>query len=106
MRLAVESPANGHDWRGERRTDFYDLLAFGSLSGNIAESLGKGDRVVVTGRGELKRWKSDDGVEHTTKVILCDDIGPSLRWATAEPVRVKSAKRGPDPVEYSTEEPF
>jgi single-strand DNA-binding protein len=106
MRLAVESPVNGNDWRGQRRTDFYGLVAFDPFVDHIAESLAKGDRIVVTGPGEIKHWKGDDGVERTDKVILVDDIGPSLRWATARPVKAKPAKRDPDPVEYSTDEKF
>jgi single-strand DNA-binding protein len=106
MRLAVESPTDGNDWRGRHRTDFYDVLAFAPYVDHVAESLAKGDRVVVTGPGEIKHWKGDDGVERTEKVILCDDIGPSLRWATAKPVKAKPTKRDPDPTEHTTEEPF
>jgi hypothetical protein len=39
---------------------------------------------VAIGRGEVRTWTGDDGVEHTGKAILLDAIGPDLRWATVE----------------------
>lgn len=83
MRLAVSTPVKPRDWAGETKTAFYDVTGFGSLAENAAESLTKGMRVVVTGRGEVRTWKGDDGAEHTEKGILADALGPDLRWATA-----------------------
>ena len=89
MRLAVSTPKVPGDWAGERETTFYDLTAFGSLAENAAECLAKGDRVVVTGRGEVRTWTGDDGVEHREKGILVDALGPDLRWTTATLTRTR-----------------
>jgi len=52
-------------------------------------SLTKGMRVVVSGRIEQRSWETEDG-EHRSKVeIVADEIGPSLRYATAEVHRVE-----------------
>ena len=83
LRLAVSSPVTPGDWAGERRTDYYDSTAFGSLAENIVDSLRKGDRVVVSGRPEVRTWTGDDGVEHKEKGIVAESVGADLRWATA-----------------------
>jgi single-strand DNA-binding protein len=50
----------------------------------VALSLTKGIRVVVTGRMEQRSWETDEG-EHRSKVeIVADEVGPSLRFATAD----------------------
>jgi len=84
LRIAVSTPVKPGDWAGERKTTFYDVTAFGTLAENAAESLHKGDRVFVTGRGEVRTWTGDDGVERTGKGILADALGPDLRFATVE----------------------
>lgn len=64
MRLAVSVPVTPGDWGGERQTSFYDVTAFGGLAEHAAESLTKGDRIMVTGAGEMRTWTGDDGTEH------------------------------------------
>jgi single-strand DNA-binding protein len=49
--------------------------------------------VVVTGRLEQRSWDSPDGDRRSKIEVVADEIGPSLRWATAE-VR-KNDRRGP-----------
>ena len=60
------------------------MTAFGSLAEHTAESLSKGMRLIVTGKGEVRTWTDNDGTEHSSKGILADAIGPDLRWAKAE----------------------
>jgi len=107
LRLAVSAPVEEGNWAGERRSTFYDLTAFKSLAENAAESLHKGDRVLVTGRGEDRTWTGDAGVEHTEKGILADALGPDLRFAT---VKITKEARGRFPSERgghdADEEPF
>jgi len=63
------------------------------LAENVALSLSKGMRVVVSGRIEQRSWETDDG-EHRSKVeIVADEIGPSLRFATAD-VRRTERRQG------------
>jgi single-strand DNA-binding protein len=92
MRIGVSTPVKPGDWTGERRTDFYDVTAFGTLAENAAESLEKGDRILVTGQGEVRSWTGDNGVEHKGKVIVADALGPDLRWAMASVVRTTRAR--------------
>jgi single-strand DNA-binding protein len=57
------------------------------MAENVSESLGKGSRVVVTGRLEQRSWETENGEKRSVVEIVADDIGPSLRWATAQITR-------------------
>jgi single-strand DNA-binding protein len=85
----------------EESTSFFDVVCWRELAENVALSLVKGMRVVVTGRLEHRTWDTEDG-EHRSKVeVVADDIGPSLRFATAEVQRTerKSADADDQPEE-------
>jgi single-strand DNA-binding protein len=49
----------------------------------VSESLEKGSRVLVTGRLEQRSWETQDGERRSVVEIVADEVGPSLRWATA-----------------------
>jgi single-strand DNA-binding protein len=73
----------------QEATSFFDVVCWRDLAENVALSLSKGMRVVVTGRLEQRSWETDDG-EHRSKVeIVADEIGPSLRFATADVQRTQ-----------------
>jgi len=60
---------------------FFNVVAWGDLAENIASSVGKGHRVIVTGRLDQRTWDSDDGKRSVVEIVA-DEVGPSLRWAT------------------------
>lgn len=68
-------------------TSFFNVVAWREMAENAGESLGKGSRVVVTGRLEQRSWETTDGEKRSVVEIVADEIGPSLRWATAQVVR-------------------
>jgi len=70
-----------HEW--VESTSFFNVVLWRDLATNAAESLGRGDRVIVTGRLEQRSWDDQEGVRHYSVEIVADEIGPSLRWATA-----------------------
>ncbi len=72
---------------------FFDIVCWREMAENVAESLTKGARVVVTGRLEQRSWDGQDGERRSKVEVVADEIGPSLRWATVE-VR-KNDRRGP-----------
>lgn len=51
---------------------------------NVAESLSKGTRVVVTGRLRQRSYETREGEKRTVVELDVDEIGPSLRYATAK----------------------
>ena len=50
---------------------------------HAAESLTKGSRVVVLGKLQQRAWTAEDGSARSTVAVLAEELGPSLRWATA-----------------------
>lgn len=81
------------------QTDFFNVNAWRQLAENIAESLKTGTRVVVTGRLQSRSWETEEGQRRTVVEIEADEVGPSLRWATAQVTKVT---RG-GPGEWQTE---
>jgi len=79
----------------ERReaTSFFDIVCWREMAENVSESLQKGARVLVTGRLEQRSWETPEGDRRSKIEVIADEVGPSLRWATAE-VR-KNDRRGP-----------
>jgi single-strand DNA-binding protein len=55
---------------------------------NVAESLTRGSRVVVTGRLKQRSFDTKEGEKRTVIELEVDEIGPSLRYATAKVNRV------------------
>ncbi|MDQ4149128.1 MAG: single-stranded DNA-binding protein [Actinomycetota bacterium] len=86
------SYANRNGDRVEQ-TDFFDVTAWRELGENIAESLSVGSRVIVTGRLQQDRWENDGGEKRSKVYIVADEVGPSLRWATAQVT--KTTRGGP-----------
>jgi single-strand DNA-binding protein len=61
---------------------------------NLAESLGKGDRGMVTGRLRQRSWETPEGDQRSVTEVEADEVGASLKWATAKVER--SSQRGND----------
>ena len=114
----------GGEW--QEKVSFFNVTAWDTLGENIAASLTKGTRVIVTGRLEQREYETKEGEKRNVVEIVADEIGPSLRWARAEVERIardgggnsgggtnsnaggggsSSGSRAPDPV-YGDEEPF
>jgi single-strand DNA-binding protein len=51
---------------------------------NVAESLTRGSRVIVTGRLKQRSYETREGEKRTVVEVEVDEIGPSLRYATAK----------------------
>ena len=71
-----------NEW--QEQTSFFDVVAWAQLGENAAASLTKGARVIVNGRLEQRSWETQDGEKRSKIEIIADEIGPSLRWATAQ----------------------
>lgn len=56
---------------------------------NVAESLTKGTRVIVTGRLRQRSYETREGEKRTVMEMEVDDVGPALRFATAKVNRVQ-----------------
>ena len=77
----------------EEATSFFDVVCWREMAENASESLARGSRVIVTGRLEQRSWETQDGDKRSKVEVVADEIGPSLRWATAQVT--KNERRGP-----------
>ena len=68
----------------QEQTSFFNVVAWGQLGENAAASLTKGARVMVAGRLEQRSYETQDGEKRSVVEVNADEIGPSLRWATAQ----------------------
>lgn len=106
-----------NDW--EEQTSFFDIVCWRELAENVSESLTRGTRIMVTGRLEQRSWETQEGEKRSKVEVIADEVGPSLRWATAEVTKNERRSAGggggydaPPPAEppaagYSDdEEPF
>lgn len=78
------------DRNGEKHEDtsFFNINCWRDLAEHASESLFTGARVIVTGRLQSRSWETEDGQKRTVVEIEADDIGPSLRWATATVAKI------------------
>jgi single-strand DNA-binding protein len=80
-------PKGSGEW--EESTSFFDVVCWRDLAENVALSLVKGARVVVTGRLEQRTWETEEGDRRSKVELVADDVGASLRFATAEVTRTE-----------------
>ena len=73
---------------------FLTCTAWRDLAEHVAESLSKGARVVVVGRLRLSRWETPEGDKRSAYGLEVDEVGPSLRWATAKVHKTTRTRAG------------
>jgi single-strand DNA-binding protein len=79
------------DGQWEDKLDgFFRCNCWRDMAENVAESLQKGMRVMVVGRLQQRSWDDQEGNRRSAFEIQVDEVGPSLRWATAT---VQKARR-------------
>lgn len=80
------------EWQED--TSFFNVVCWREMAENVSESLSRGSRVMVTGRLEQRSWETQDGENRSIIEVVADEVGPSLRWATAQVTR--NERRGGD----------
>ncbi len=81
-----------NEW--EEEVNFFDVVCWRDLAENVAESLTKGNRVLVSGRLQSRSWETDNGEKRVKVEVVADEVGPSLRWATAQVTRTERRDGG------------
>lgn len=84
-----------NEWR-DGEAMFFRCAAWRQLAENVAESLQKGQRVVVTGNLRIRNFERQDGSRGTSVEINVDEVGPSLRFATAKVTKATRSGGGGD----------
>lgn len=82
-----------NEWR-DGDTIFLRCAAWRQLAENVAESLTKGTQVIVTGALKVRNYERQDGSKGTSVEINVDEIGPSLRFATAKVTKASRSGGG------------
>jgi single-strand DNA-binding protein len=85
LRVAVSA-------RRDREASFFTVVVWRDQAEHAAESLAKGSRVVVLGRLQQRSWTAEDGSARSTVEVVADELGPSLRWATATTTRTTASQ--------------
>ena len=68
----------------QEQVSFFNVICWGDLGENVATTLNKGSRAIVTGRLEQRNYETSEGEKRNVFEIVADEVGPSLRWATAQ----------------------
>lgn len=71
---------------------FLRCTAWRDLATHCAQSLSKGMRVIAQGRLQQRSYQAQDGSNRTVIELQVDEIGPSLRYATAQVTRADSQR--------------
>ena len=69
--------------RREQEPSFFTVIVWRDQAEHAAESLAKGSRVVVVGRLQQRTLTAEDGSARSMVEVVAEELGPSLRWATA-----------------------
>ena len=76
----------------EEATSFFDVVCWREMAENVSESLVRGSRVMVAGRLEQRSWETQEGDKRSKVEVVADEIGPSLRWATAQVTKTAAVR--------------
>ncbi|MGH8878961.1 MAG: single-stranded DNA-binding protein, partial [Stackebrandtia sp.] len=75
-------------------TLFMRCTAWRDLADHAADTLTKGHRVIATGRVRQSSWETPEGEKRSAIQLDVEEVGPSLRWATAKVTRIARASAG------------
>ena len=73
--------------RKEQEPSFFTVIVWRDQAEHASQSLAKGSRVVVVGRLQQRAWTAEDGSVRSAVEVVAEELGPSLRWATATTTR-------------------
>jgi single-strand DNA-binding protein len=78
LRVAVTSRVKDGDAWKDGDTSYFRVNVWRTLAEHTADSLTKGDRVIVVGRLKTRSWETPEGDKRTVVEVEADEIGPSL----------------------------
>jgi single-strand DNA-binding protein len=87
-------------WR-DGETSFLKVNVWRGQAGHLADSLSKGDRVMVTGRLRQRSWETPEGEKRSVTEPEADEVGASLKWAIAKVERASQRGNGERPAAAS-----
>jgi len=105
-----------NEWK-DGDTSFFRVNVWRQLAENVAESLARGTRVIVTGTLKMRQWETQEGEKRSVVEVEATEVGPSLKWATAKMEKTSRQSGGqassgggdwdsPTPTQVPEEVPF
>ena len=82
-----------NEWR-DGDSMFINCSVWRQYAENVAESLSKGTRVIVSGRLKARSYETREGEKRTVFEVDVDEVGPALRYATAKVTRTTGGGGG------------
>jgi len=82
------------EWK-DTGTSFVRVACWRELGEHVGESVRKGVEVIVTGRLETDHYETKEGQPRTALVLNAQEVGVSLRWATATVTKAQRVERPP-----------
>ena len=82
-----------NEWK-DGDTSFFRVNVWRQLAENVAESLTRGTRVVVTGTLKMRQWETQEGEKRSVVEVEATEVGPSLKWATAKIEKTSRQSQG------------
>ena len=74
-------------------TSFFNVVCWADLAENVSSSVQKGSRIIVNGRLHQRSWETENNEKRSVVEVIAEEVGPSLRWATAQISRTE--RKGP-----------
>lgn len=95
----------------KKKTTWWDIIVFGKLAENVANTITKGTSVIITGRLEQEEYTKKDGTKGTARKLIADEVGASCRWNAwvadqTEKVMAQTGFIGKPMPTLTDEEPF
>ena len=72
--VAVSRSWNTNDGERHSETEWFNIVAFGSLAETCKQYLNKGKQVYIDGRLQTRRWDDKEGVKHTSVEIVANEM--------------------------------
>lgn len=82
--VAVNDIRTGRDGQRTEKTHYVRCKLWRDAAENLVETAAKGTRVIVLGKWVQESWEDKDGNKRRDWVVEVDEVGPSVRWATAK----------------------
>jgi len=76
----------------KQEASFFTVVVWRDQAEHVAESLSKGSRIVVVGRLQQRSWTAEDGSARSVVEVVAEELGSSLRWATATTTRATQSQ--------------
>jgi single-strand DNA-binding protein len=104
FRLAVTPRIrDGEGWK-DGETSFFRITAWRALAEHVGDTLGKGSRAIVLGRLRMRSWETPEGEKRSVVEVDADEVGASLKFATATVERASSGSKAGG--QFNDEPPF